>query len=237
MVLSRRMPSRRAFSLVELLVVLGLVALLVGLTLPLWNRSRQLADRATALSQMRQIGLALFQSVADRDGILPGPMKSGQGAVYSSSATDRLATALGPYLGVDDPMSDQVLDTFLPPAFVRRLGSAAASANPFVMNISARDPSGQSLKPWGSTASPVAPPMRLAAVSPAVWALCDADQLNPLVIGQPWASRTPHDIVHGSERLALYFDGRVAAISQGHLRPSGGGGGSPPKPPPPPPPR
>src|SRR5689334_13357096 len=51
--------NRGGFTLVELLVVISIVALLVGLLLAGLTKARQVAQSASCLSQLRQIGVAL----------------------------------------------------------------------------------------------------------------------------------------------------------------------------------
>ena len=52
---------RRGFTLVELLVVIVIIAALAGLTAPMVIKQRKKADQTEAVSNARQIGLALFE--------------------------------------------------------------------------------------------------------------------------------------------------------------------------------
>lgn len=144
---------KAGFTLVELLVVIGIIALLISILLPSLARARQSATALSCLSNLRQIGTALYMYADDHQGFLP----------VNVDANVTWAVLLAPYLGgTTNPYDPNMPKVFrCPSAQVMTQGTLHYTSHPLIMPSITRSYGSDALGPIRFTKS-----YKLSAIKP-----------------------------------------------------------------------
>jgi prepilin-type N-terminal cleavage/methylation domain-containing protein/prepilin-type processing-associated H-X9-DG protein len=87
---NRTVGKRTGFTLIELLVVIAIIAILAAILFPVFARARENARRASCQSNLKQIGLGLFQYTQDYDERFPLNWANNDGVTgFQPTSTNR----------------------------------------------------------------------------------------------------------------------------------------------------
>jgi prepilin-type N-terminal cleavage/methylation domain-containing protein/prepilin-type processing-associated H-X9-DG protein len=90
--MSRRHYPRAAFTLVELLVVIGIIALLISMLLPALARARESANSVACMANLRSAGQAMQMYVSEYKGFIPGSPVTSSRHFFNAASTATLVT-------------------------------------------------------------------------------------------------------------------------------------------------
>jgi prepilin-type N-terminal cleavage/methylation domain-containing protein/prepilin-type processing-associated H-X9-DG protein len=225
----------RAFTLVETLVVVAIIALLAGIVVSASRSSLSMASRAKSAANLKNFGIAMFNYAADNNDFLPGSTGgnagtlSGISPLAKSGAANSLQVRLMPYLEKDRPGGNwgtYFMKSLSYPAWLEFNGGTNDNRTPAYLGCQSYEmPDGTSISPFGGP-SPTIGPMRLAALHERLsqippgqskpYAVIEVDLMlyDALTWRQPsWLANLPSNALHGSARNVLYFDGSVSAVA------------------------
>jgi prepilin-type processing-associated H-X9-DG protein/prepilin-type N-terminal cleavage/methylation domain-containing protein len=118
--------KRSAFTIVELLIAVAIIAILISILFPVIGRARECARRISCANNQKQILLAMLMYSNENRGYLPLPVRSAGGlqlggiqiwmpgqnsATVTEGYYDYQDGTIWPYLGLRDPAARQQLFT------------------------------------------------------------------------------------------------------------------------------
>jgi prepilin-type N-terminal cleavage/methylation domain-containing protein/prepilin-type processing-associated H-X9-DG protein len=124
----KRSQRKTGFTLVELLVVIGIIALLISILLPSLNRARETANRVKCASNLKQIATALALYANENKGLYPRTLASGDGSVVTANTG---AAETDPFRGTAGNVVAPVGTNNVPAAMFLLLRSQDLSAEVF----------------------------------------------------------------------------------------------------------
>jgi len=216
-------PLSKAFTLIEMLLVVSLIVLLISLLMPSLSASRCQAEKLGCMSNMKAMGSGTAYFITDNARMLPGPSWYGQTAKYTTGSRT-LAQWLAPYMGYPKASSTANINKqFICPSFFRVKPAGVAEENAVIYGAISENNPATGKRVFGYPAFNSAPeygPSTYSVVKnpSSKEAVKDIDQYSASTAG--WVANTARLPMHcysgGSEVLRnyLFFDWHVATIKE-----------------------
>ena len=93
MTMTSPIASKRAFTLIELLAVIAIIAILVAMLLPSLHMSRRKAKRVVCMNNLRQQGVGIYGYALDNKRKLPPPVSPGNWVIGDFRAVSGYSTS------------------------------------------------------------------------------------------------------------------------------------------------
>jgi prepilin-type N-terminal cleavage/methylation domain-containing protein len=215
------------FTLTELLVVISIIVVLAFVAFGSANRIINNAHKTVCISNLRGIGNALQICITERNGILPGPLNTGQSALYSpvqATLPDKgrsLVNYIGPYMEEERDSSNQpyMISNYGCPSLMKKVKENSVSKPAILYRLEDRQnklmdnaiPPNDISYPWGY--DPTARPKRLDQISPrsAGKVRMITEQNTTLGVGG-WPNGGAPMPAHGKESMAIYWDFSIKPV-------------------------
>lgn len=216
------------FTLVELLVTITIIAVLAGLIFTLASRSINSAEKAVCVTNLRGVGNALQIYISENNGRLPGPLNTGQSALFNpvqARLPDKgrsLVNYIGPYMeaGRDSDTEPYMISNYGCPSLLKKVAENTVAKPAILYRLEDRQtklldtatPRANDISyPWGYNAGTV--PKRLDDINPtsASKVRMITEQNTTLGVGG-WPNGGASGPAHGSESMAIYWDFSVRAV-------------------------
>jgi prepilin-type N-terminal cleavage/methylation domain-containing protein len=153
-----RRGAHRGFTLAELLVVVGIIAVLIAILLPVLAKSRAAANRAVCLSNIKQLYSGILMYCNDNRGYFPTCAYAADGVAYIHYPEDWIwweanrnldDSAIGKYVGRGERLKQLLrcpADTF---EGRKARAGISPGQGPYLYSYAMNDNVGRNWKPYG----------------------------------------------------------------------------------------
>ncbi|MDA3874164.1 MAG: type II secretion system protein [Kiritimatiellae bacterium] len=204
----RAKPKTYGFTLIEMLVVIAIIALLAAMITPAVTRALRSAQNSKCMSNLRQVGIAISQHIAEHEGNLPSTGFYGISPYFNRDARN-FQNSILEYMNLERPTSwstNPDLNTYAgvfdcPSYKGPRNGKGYRMMNRVENNYD------EEVNPWGNISGPAgnlsSQPHSIESIPGSAVAIRDNDYRD---------SNGENHVSHLKHRNALYFDFHVGGV-------------------------